>query len=71
MGFINQINFKKTMLLFAGFVLLGTNMLMAQSTAATDATKVDWLSVGYYILLFFSLVQAVVVYCTYMFSIFV
>ncbi len=51
-------NSKKILSLFAAFMLLGTNLLMAQSTATTAATadtsaqKTDmWLGVGYYALL--------------------
>ena len=55
MGF--KINSKKILTLSAAFMLLGTNMLMAQTetsgaTATTDAAKADmWLGVGYYTLL--------------------
>jgi len=57
MGFKKLINSKKTLSLFAVFMLFGTNLLMAQSTgAATAGTAADksdmWLSVGYYVLLF-------------------
>jgi cytochrome c oxidase subunit 2 len=58
MGFKNLINSKKIFSLFAAFMLLGTNLLMAQSTGTTAATadtsaqKADmWLGVGYYALL--------------------
>jgi cytochrome c oxidase subunit 2 len=58
MAFRNLINSKKILSLFAAFMLLGTNMLMAQSTttaaatADTSAQKADmWLGVGYYTLL--------------------
>ncbi|MDB5152588.1 MAG: cytochrome c oxidase subunit [Mucilaginibacter sp.] len=51
-------NSKKILSLFAAFMLLGTNLLMAQSTATaaatadTSAQKADmWLGVGYYALL--------------------
>jgi cytochrome c oxidase subunit 2 len=51
-------NSKKILSLFAAFMLLGTNLLMAQSTGTTAATadtsaqKADmWLGVGYYALL--------------------
>ena len=49
-------NSKKTLSLFAAFMLLGTNALMAQTAgAATDAAadkSAMWLGVGYYTLLF-------------------
>ncbi|MDB5022755.1 MAG: cytochrome c oxidase subunit [Mucilaginibacter sp.] len=58
MGFKDLINSKKILSLFAAFMLLGTNLLMAQSTATTIAgtdtpeQKADmWLGVGYYALL--------------------
>lgn len=56
MGFKNLIISKKTLSLFAAFMLLGTNLLMAQSTgtatATTAAQKTDmWIGVGYYTLL--------------------
>lgn len=57
MGFKQLINSKKTLSLFAAFVLFGTNQLMAQATAAADTAAVDkgamWTGVGYYVLLFF------------------
>ncbi|MDB5089079.1 MAG: hypothetical protein JWR09_3073 [Mucilaginibacter sp.] len=57
MGFKQLINSKKTLSLFAAFVLFGTNQLMAQATAAADTATVDksamWTGVGYYVLLFF------------------
>jgi len=52
-------NSKKTLSLFAVFVLFGTDLVMAQSadTAVAGGTPTDksamWLSVGYYTLLFF------------------
>jgi cytochrome c oxidase subunit 2 len=56
MGFNRIINSKKTLSLFAVLMLTGTNLLMAQGTAGAGATAekptVDWLSVGYYVLLF-------------------
>lgn len=59
MGFKNLINSKKTLSLFAAFMLLGTNLLMAQTEAPGSATATDtaaqksamWLGVGYYVLL--------------------
>nr|WP_294793233.1 cytochrome c oxidase subunit II [uncultured Mucilaginibacter sp.] len=54
MGFNKVINSKKMLSLFAALMLTGTNLLMAQGTATAAAEKpgVDWLSVGYYVLLF-------------------
>jgi cytochrome c oxidase subunit 2 len=59
MGFKKLINSKKTLSLFAAFMLLGTNLLMAQDTgtAAAGSTTADksvnWDSVAYYVMLFF------------------
>ncbi len=54
MGFKQLINSKKTLSLFAAFVLFGTNQLMAQTAA--DAAPVDkgamWTGVLYYTLIF-------------------
>ncbi|MCO5946474.1 cytochrome c oxidase subunit II [Mucilaginibacter flavidus] len=62
MGFKHLINSKKTLSLFAAFVLFGTN-LMAQTPAQGDAATVDkgamWTGIAYYVLLF--LVAAVCV----------
>ena len=58
MGLRKFINSKKTLSLFAAFMLLGTNVLMAQTAdpaAAKDAPADKsemWLGVGYYVLLF-------------------
>lgn len=55
MGF-KFLNSKKILSLAAAFVLLGTNLLMAQGTAAaatTDHPAVDWTGVSYYLMLFF------------------
>jgi cytochrome c oxidase subunit 2 len=58
MGFKQLINSKKTLSLFAAFVLFGTNSLMAQATtvsadpAAADKSAM-WTGIGYYVLLFF------------------
>ena len=60
MGFKSLISSKKMLSVLAAFLLLGTNMLMAQDAtkdaAATasnsDATPSVWLGPGYYILLF-------------------
>jgi len=62
MAFKHLINYKKIFSLFAMFLLLGTNLLMAQSTSS-NATATDsgdtsaqsagmWTTVGYYVLLF-------------------
>jgi len=55
MGFKHLINSKKTLSLFAAFVLFGTN-LMAQTPAQGDAATVDkgamWTGIAYYVLLF-------------------
>jgi cytochrome c oxidase subunit 2 len=50
-----QIDSKKLLALLAVFMLAGTNVLMAQATTAAGAEKpgVNWLSVGYYVLIFF------------------
>jgi cytochrome c oxidase subunit 2 len=65
MAFKRLINSKKILAFFAAFMLLGTNLLMAQtetSSATTpDKPGVDWLSVGYYVLLFFLLCVSVAV----------
>ncbi|WP_214072120.1 cytochrome c oxidase subunit II [Mucilaginibacter sp. dw_454] len=61
MAFKKMINSKKLLAFLAVFMLSGTNLLMAQ-TVTTDATAkpgVNWLGVGFYILLF--LVAAVVI----------
>jgi cytochrome c oxidase subunit II len=59
MGFRKFITSKKIRSLFAAFVLLGTNMVMAQTEtsgsaiAAPAESKSDmWMGVGYYVLLF-------------------
>ena len=57
MGFKKLINSNKALSLVAAFMLLGTNVLMAQGTgadpkAADSTSKADmWLGVGYYVLL--------------------
>ncbi|MDB5003810.1 MAG: cytochrome c oxidase subunit [Mucilaginibacter sp.] len=63
MAFKQIIHSKKVLAFLAVFMLLGTNMLMAQTTATADAAKpgVDWLGVGYYVLLFFLLAISVAV----------
>ncbi len=59
MGFKNLINSKKILSLSAAFMLLGTNLVMAQdaggaSTAQSAADKAGmWAGVGYYVLLLF------------------
>jgi cytochrome c oxidase subunit 2 len=56
MGFKSLISSKKMLSLLAAFMLLGTNMLMAEEAAATTADSAAkpsvWLAPGYYILLF-------------------
>jgi cytochrome c oxidase subunit 2 len=58
MGFKKLINSKKALSLVAAFLLLGTNVLMAQGTTGADPKAADstskadmWLGVGYYVLL--------------------
>ncbi|MDO3626913.1 cytochrome c oxidase subunit II [Mucilaginibacter sp. BT774] len=58
MGFKKLINSKKALSLVAAFLLLGTNVLMAQGTTSADPKAADstskadmWLGVGYYVLL--------------------
>ena len=59
MGFKNLINSKKILSLSAAFMLLGTNLVMAQdaggaSAAQSAADKANmWAGVGYYVLLLF------------------
>jgi cytochrome c oxidase subunit 2 len=55
MGFKRLINSKKILSLVAVFMLLGTNLLMAESTttATPDKPGVNWLNISYYVLLFF------------------
>jgi cytochrome c oxidase subunit 2 len=58
MGFRKFINSKTLLSFITAFMLLGTNLLMAQTEAAgttggTDAPQVDWTGVAYYLLLFF------------------
>ncbi len=54
MAFKRLILSKKILAFFAAFMLLGTNLLMAQDAATADAAKpgVNWLNIGYYVLLF-------------------
>jgi cytochrome c oxidase subunit 2 len=65
MAFKRLIDSKKLLAFFATFMLLGTNLLMAQTETASATTSdkpgVDWLSVGYYVLLFFLLCVSVAV----------
>jgi len=68
MGFKKMIDSKKLLSLIAVVMLLGTNVLMAQTPAAagtsasTDATaQVNWTGVSYYVLLFLILCFAVAV----------
>jgi len=57
MGFKRLINSKKILSLLAVFTLLGTSLVKAQDAAAAasgDAPlpPVDWMGIGYYVLLF-------------------
>jgi cytochrome c oxidase subunit 2 len=52
MAFNKIINSKKLLAFLAVFMLSGTNMLMAQTADAAAKPGVNWLSVGYYVLLF-------------------
>ena len=57
MGFKKLITSKKTLSLLAGFMLLGTNLLMAQSASTADSVSdadksAMWTSVSYYVILF-------------------
>lgn len=53
MGFNKEIISKKMLSLAAVLMLTGTNLLMAQGTAAaTEKPGVNWLNIGYYVLLF-------------------
>ncbi|WP_245927947.1 cytochrome c oxidase subunit II [Mucilaginibacter oryzae] len=67
MGFRKLINSKKLLSFFAAFMLLGTNLLMAQTDAGSAATgqaeapKVDWTGVAYYVLIFFLICLGVAV----------
>ena len=60
MGYIKGLNFKRVITLFSILVLFGNNMIFAQATGATPA-KVDWLEVGYYVLLFLLVCLAVAI----------
>ena len=60
MGFRKFINSKTLLSFITAFMLLGTNLLMAQTEAPAgtaagqpEAPQVDWTGVGYYLLLFF------------------
>ncbi|HEY9535009.1 MAG TPA: cytochrome c oxidase subunit II [Mucilaginibacter sp.] len=61
MAFKQIINYKKLLAFLAVFMLSGANMLMAQTPAGDTADKpgVNWLAVGFYVLLF--VVVAVVI----------
>lgn len=66
MAFRKFINSKTLLSFFAAFMLLGTNLLMAQTTAATgtgepEAPQVDWTGVAYYVLIFFLICLGVAV----------
>ncbi|SDE45453.1 cytochrome c oxidase subunit 2 [Mucilaginibacter pineti] len=66
MAFRKFINSKTLLSFFAAFMLLGTNVLMAQTPAATgagepEAPQVDWAGVSYYVLIFFLICLGVAV----------
>jgi cytochrome c oxidase subunit 2 len=66
MGFRKFINSKTLLSFFTAFMLLGTNLLMAQTEAAAsagqpEAPQVDWTGVAYYLLLFFLLCLGIAV----------
>jgi cytochrome c oxidase subunit 2 len=66
MAFKKLINSKTILSFFAAFMLFGTNLLMAQTTAAAagtgeDANQVDWTGVAYYVLIFFLICLGVAV----------
>jgi len=66
MAFKKLINSKTILSFFAAFMLFGTNLLMAQTPAATagtgeDANQVDWTGVAYYVLIFFLICLGVAV----------
>jgi len=67
MGFKKLIHSKKTIALFAGCMLFGTNVLMAQSVSTADsvtpAEKSDmWTGVAYYTMLFFVVCLCVAIF---------
>jgi len=63
MAFKQLITSKKIPAFFAAFMLLGTNLLMAQTTTAADPAKpgVNWLNISYYVLLFLLLAVSVAI----------
>jgi cytochrome c oxidase subunit 2 len=63
MAFKQIIHSKKLLAFLAVFMLMGTNVLMAQTAATTEAAKpgVNWLGVGYYVLMFLLLAISVAV----------
>jgi len=66
MAFKKLINSKFILSFFAAFMLLGTNLLMAQTAAAAagtgdEAPQVDWTGVAYYVLIFFLICLGVAV----------
>jgi len=63
MAFKRLITSKKIPAFFAAFMLLGTNLLMAQTATAADPAKpgVDWLNVSYYVLLFLLLAVSIAI----------
>jgi cytochrome c oxidase subunit 2 len=64
MAFKRLINSKKLLAFFAAFMLLGTNLLMAQDATAAatpDKPGVNWLNISYYVLLFFLVAVSVAI----------
>jgi cytochrome c oxidase subunit 2 len=64
MAFKKLINSKTLLSFFAAFMLFGTNLLMAQTTAPAageEANQVDWTGVAYYVLIFFLICLGVAV----------
>jgi cytochrome c oxidase subunit 2 len=63
MAFKRLINSKKLLAFFAMFMLFGTNLLMAQDVTAANPEKpgVNWLSIGFNVLLFFLLAVSIAI----------
>jgi cytochrome c oxidase subunit 2 len=62
MAFKQIINSKKLLAFLAVFMLAGNNLLMAQAAApAVDKPGVNWLSIGFYVLIFFLMAVSVAV----------
>jgi cytochrome c oxidase subunit 2 len=62
MAFKQIINSKKLLAFLAVFMLAGNNLLMAQAAApAADKPGVNWLSVGFYVLIFFIMAVSIAV----------